>query len=280
MYQAEISRANPSCFVFLIDQSSSMRKTMAGTVQSKASFLAGAINGILRELLMRSYRDNGEVADFFDVAVIGYGPGVGSALGGALADRDLVKTSELAHHRSRTETVKKVVQAADGRQVAVEETVPVWVEPLANAATPMCEALDRTFTVLEDWVQRNPRSFPPIVLNLTDGEATDGDPTGPAQRVRSLSTADGSVLLFNLHISAEPAEPTAFPSSADGLPEAGKRLFRISDVMPAAMRVAALDLGLTVEAGSRGFVFNSDITSIVHFLDVGTRRPNIGRGVR
>ena len=35
MYTAEISRANPSCFVFLIDQSGSMAEPIAGSVEGK-----------------------------------------------------------------------------------------------------------------------------------------------------------------------------------------------------------------------------------------------------
>ena len=45
-YQAEISRANPSCFLFLIDQSGSMEDPFAGSdsKRRKADLLADAIN--------------------------------------------------------------------------------------------------------------------------------------------------------------------------------------------------------------------------------------------
>ncbi|BFO21430.1 hypothetical protein SHKM778_78180 [Streptomyces sp. KM77-8] len=96
----------------------------------------------------------------------------------------------------------------------------------------MCEALRYTHKVLDRWVAEHPGSFPPIVLNLTDGESTDGDPAGPAQQLRSVGTENGPTLLFNLHISSDVATPTHYPSTDAGLPQMGAKLFSMSDVLP------------------------------------------------
>jgi hypothetical protein len=60
-YSAEISRKNPTCFLFLIDQSGSMADPF-GTGESKkrkADGVADAINNLLRELGIRCAKDEG-----------------------------------------------------------------------------------------------------------------------------------------------------------------------------------------------------------------------------
>lgn len=270
MYEAEISRANPACIVFLIDQSSSMRAAMPSTTQSKQMAVADAINSMLRELILRCGRGVGEVWDFFHVSVIGYGAKVGPALGGPLAGRDLVPASALAQGRIRTERHTQNDVLPDGTVTTHVTELPVWLESAGAGGTPMCEALRHAHRILDRWVTDHPGSFPPIVLNLTDGESTDGDPAGPAQQLRSLGTNDGSVLLFNLHISSDVATPTYYPCTAAGLPPMGAKLFSMSDVLPPDMRDTAIDLGMPVEQGARGFVFNASMRSVMLFLNVGT----------
>jgi hypothetical protein len=81
---AEISRTNPSCFIFLVDQSASMVDPIAEAGGSKAEVVADALNRLLTELAIRCAKEEG-VRDYFHVAVIGYGGRTAhSALGGAL----------------------------------------------------------------------------------------------------------------------------------------------------------------------------------------------------
>ncbi|MEU9286661.1 VWA domain-containing protein [Streptomyces sp. NPDC048275] len=270
MYDAEISRANPASIVFLIDQSSSMRAPMPDTVKSKQLVVAEAINRMLRELIIRCGRGIDEIWDFFHVAVIGYGATVGPVLGGPLAGRDLVPTSALAQGRLRSMQLRRTDPLPDGTTTTHVAEVPIWLEAAAAGGTPMCEAFRYAHRVLDRWVSEYPGSFPPIVLNLTDGESTDGDPAGPAQQLRSLGTNDGRVLLFNLHISSEFAVPTSYPSTDAGLPPMGAKLFSMSDTLPSDMRDTAADLGLQVGPGARGFVFNASMSSVMLFLNVGT----------
>lgn len=270
MYDAEISRANPACIIFLIDQSSSMREAMPSAAQSKQMAVADAINSMLRELVMSCSRGIDEIWDFFHVSVIGYGADVGPALGGPLAGRDLVPTSALAHGRVRSMQLRRTDQLPDGSTTTHVTDVPIWLEAAAQGSTPMCAALRYAHGILDRWVSDYPKSFPPIVLNLTDGESTDGDPEGPAQQLRSLGTHDGRTLLFNLHISSDFAVPTHYPSSDAGLPPNGAKLFAMSDELPPDMRETAADLGLPVGPGARGFVFNASMASVMLFLNVGT----------
>lgn len=276
-YTVEISRANPTCFVFLLDQSTSMIDPMAvgETPKRKADAVADALNRLLFELSLKCAKEEG-VRDYFHIAVLGYGAQVGSAFGGALAGRDLVPLSQVADNPLRVEERAKKVPDGAGGLVETTARFPVWVDPVANGGTPMSQALGAAVALVERWVSDRPGCFPPIVINLTDGESTDGDPSAPASRLRALATADGPVLLFNLHVSGGQSAPVVFPSADGGMPDDFARLlFNMSSPLPPHMQAYAASQGIAVSEGSRGFVFNADITSVVQFLDIGTRASDL-----
>ena len=53
-YTAEISRANPTCFLLLVDQSGSMAERFGGeSGKSKAEGVAEAVNRLLQTLVAR-----------------------------------------------------------------------------------------------------------------------------------------------------------------------------------------------------------------------------------
>ncbi|MCF2526318.1 vWA domain-containing protein [Yinghuangia soli] len=291
-YTAEISRAHPACLIFLIDQSSSMHDPI-GTAPGapdgkarteaeaetapvrKADVVADSLNRLLFELSVRCAKEEG-VRDYFTITVIGYGGIVQPALAGPLAGRELVPLSEIAAFPARFEArTKKVPDGAGG---LVERTIesPVWVEPVASGGTPMCEALAAAGKVVSRWVDAYPDGFPPIVLNLTDGESTDGNPDEAATRLRYHVTGDGEALLFNLHISANRTAPVQFPAPDDELPDQYARLLsHMSSELPPGMRAYATEQGQDVADGAKGFVFNADLSAVVQFLDIGTRAADL-----
>jgi hypothetical protein len=273
-YTAEISRAHPSCIVFLLDQSGSMEDPFGGEAgRSKAQRLADAINRLLFELSIRCTKDQYEgVRHYYDVGVIGYGRRVGPALSGPLSGRPLAPIREIADFPARVEDRRRQVE--DGTGGLVEETVkfPVWLDPVAGGGTPMSEALGQAHGILQSWVAAHPASFPPIVINITDGEATDGDPRPAAAALTALSTGDGPLLLFNLHLSSRPGPPLLYPAAAADLPdEFARQLFAISSPLPPHLQAAARGEGYALGEGARGFVFNADIVEVIKFLDIGTR---------
>jgi hypothetical protein len=276
-YQAEISRANPSCFLFLIDQSGSMEDPFAGGESSrrKADLLADAINRLLQNLVIKCAKEEG-IRDYFHVGVIGYGEKVGPALSGQLAGRELAPISDIGNLPARIEERKKKVE--DGAGGLVEQTIrfPIWLDPVCHGATPMCQAFTLAHDVLARWLPQHPDSFPPIVINLTDGEATDGNPAATATALRELHSNDGNVLLFNIHLSAKGARPIEFPDSTANLPDQyAKQMFELSSTLTPTMRAIAHQEGYNVSENSRGFVFNADMVSVIKFLDIGTRPSNL-----
>lgn len=276
MYSAEISRANPTCFVFLLDQSGSMQDQIgSGEGQRKCDVVADTLNRLLFELGIKCAKEEG-VRDYFHVAVIGYGAGVAPALASPLAGRELVPLSEIAASPARLETRSKKVPDGAGGLVDQEVRFPVWVDPVANGGTPMSSALSRAQSIVSTWLIDHPGCFPPVVLNLTDGESTDGDPSFAADGVRQLASTDGATLLFNLHVSSDSSAAISFPDSEAALVnQYAKALFNMSSPLPDGMRTYAQQQGIPVSEGTRGFVFNADVTSIVQFLDIGTRASDL-----
>ena len=252
-YTAEISRVNPTAFVFLIDQSASMAEPFAaGTGQTKAGGTADAINRLLQELSIKCAKEGG-VRDYFHVAVIGYGARVAPAFSGKLKGRELVPIGEVATSPARID--QRVRREDDGAGGLLERTVkfPVWFEPMAEGGTPMTAALTRVRGVVQAWLSRHPGCFPPIVINITDGESTDGDPSTVAEEIRLQTSADGPVLLLNAHLSSEGGRSISFPDSDAGLPNDHARLlFRMSSFLPRYMQEILADDGRRTSDGPGG----------------------------
>ncbi len=276
MYAAEISRGNPTAFLFLIDQSRSMSHSWGGSdKRSKAQEVADAINKLLYTLVMRCSKGD-DVRDWFHVGVFGYGATVGSCLAGPLAGEEVVPISRLAESPIRLDAGarKRKRGEADATETAVR--FPVWVEPTAKGDTPMCQALALVDGVVAGWISAHGMGYPPTVIHVTDGASSDGDPTAAAAALARHATEDGGALLFNIHLSSKRGAPVRFADSDAGLPDDhARRLFRMSSLLPEAVRREAAKEGYDVTDGSRGFAFNADLVSLVHFLDIGTRAANL-----
>jgi hypothetical protein len=276
-YAAEISRANPSCILLVIDQSGSMEDPFGnGSNKKKADGVADAVNRLLQNLVIKCAKSEG-IRDYYYVGVIGYGEhGVEPAFSGPLSGKRLAKISEIGNSPSRVEERTKKVDDGAGGLVEQKIKFPVWVEPISKGGTPMCQALAQAKSIVSDFLTTHPNCFPPIVINITDGEATDGDPEPVAEDLKRMSSTDGHVLLFNLHISSAQDQPVEFPDSDIGLPDDyAKLLFRMSSNLPDHMWMMVQQEGFIVSENPRGFVFNADLVSVIRFLEIGTRPSNL-----
>jgi len=278
MYEQSISRKRPGCIVFLLDRSDSMKRPWGGGSETLASGAARAINSILMELCLRAQKGQGISYHYFDVGIFGYGlrpiargEGVESAFGGALAKRTLVPIQEI---RDNPVALREFESPDRG---AGTIRMPIWVEPVYGGKTPMCEAMAVAGQHAYEWTQAHPESFPPIIINITDGFVTDSPYDGAsldewAKRLTGIATQDGGALLFNIFVSPEAAGGLVFPDAGSGLPAPGPDLFRISSVLPPPMARNAAAAGIVSRPGSRGFAFNvSDSSTLVKILEIGTR---------
>jgi len=273
-YEAEVSRNNPSAFLFLIDMSGSMTDPYTSG-KRKADGVADAINKLITNLAIKCTKSEG-VRDYYDVGVISYGKQVQPALGGELTGMTLAPISAVANHPARVEERTKKEDDGAGGLTEMKVKFPVWFDPKAAGSTPMCKAFQTAHDALATWVAEHPYSFPPIVINITDGESTDGDPTAEAEKLRALETQDGNALLFNCHISGASQESVVFADADEGLGDPfAKMLFTMSSPLPEAIRESAQREGYQVSDRSRGFAFNADLVELIRFLDIGTRPANM-----
>jgi hypothetical protein len=276
-YTAEISRANPSCIVILIDQSGSMEDPFGqGAGKRKADGVADAVNRLLQNLVIKCAKSEG-IRDYYHVGVLGYGDkGVGPVFSGVLAGKELVPISEIANNPARVEQRSKKVDDGAGGIMEQKIKFPVWIDPVYKGGTPMCEGIKQAKRIISNWLHVHNGCFPPIVVNITDGEATDGDPEDQAEQLRRMSSEDGNVLLFNLHISSSNHAPIEFPDSESLLPDDyAKLLFRMSSALPDYMWGMVQEEGIIICDNPRGFVFNADLVSVIRFLTIGTRPSNL-----
>jgi hypothetical protein len=278
-YEAEISRANPTCFLFLVDHSTSMVDPIMGVPGNprKAQFAADALNKVIQSLVVSASKDL-DVRRYYQIGVIGYGFEVTPILGGELAGQELAWIDEIYANPLRVEERQKKEPDGAGGVIEITQKFPVWVDAMARGQTPMCAVLERAATILRPWVAEHSFSYPPTVINITDGESNDGDPRKAAQELTSLATSDGNVLLLTVHASSNQfAQQVFFPASADALPDhASQVMFEMSSPLPEPMRRTAQDLlGVEMTPGVKGIVYNADIAGIVQALEIGTRPANL-----
>ena len=276
-YSADISRANPGCFLFLLDRSGSMQGALAGQPNArKMDQAADAINRILDAISQRCSQGM-DIRDYFHIGILGYNtddtgePVVDSVLPGTSPNQPFLPISKVV---DVAQVEERQVRESDGAGGVIEVTrrMPKWVVPEAQYGTPMCAALHHANRAVGAWVRDHSDSYPPIVINVSDGAAGDGDPLPVAQQIMGLQTNDGNALVYNVHLSEVAATPIQFPESQEGLPdELAMRLFLMSSVLPDGSRNLAQSLDMAVGPQSRGFVFNADIVALVQFLDIGTR---------
>lgn len=284
---SEITRNNPSAFLFIIDQSSSMAqpfgaRTEGTPPQTKAEGVATALNNLLRNLIITCSKSDG-IRDYFAVGLIGYGETIGPAWAGALWGQEMVPIRQVANSYARL--VERTTTVDDGTGTLVEQVTraPVWVEPTAKGSTLMCGALEYGYRVMQAWLMRNASCFPPVIVHITDGEATDGDPAPYLSALTELGSTNGRVLLFNVHLSSNrEAEPVSFPDSVEGLPRRdgktdpfARLLFERASRLTPYMRSVAWEHGLLLTESAKAFVLNADPSMMVMALEIGTRPGNL-----
>lgn len=275
-YEREITRQHPALMVLLLDQSGSMQSAWfrGGT---KADGVAETVNNLIQEIVLLSIRQR-EVRHYFDLAVIGYS---GSTV------TSMFQGTDIEHPIITCTRANEIVR----RETAVEQGLRierhVWVESRAAGQTPMCLALSTARKVVEKWAAKHADSFPPIVLNVTDGAGNDGDPLPIAEQLLQVSTRHGSALLMNCHIPGKLDQrdsdlPTSngdktilFPDEKYPLPSQYARdLFEMSSALPESFRRRAIDLEFNVTEGARGYMYNASRADVARFFKVGTPPPS------
>lgn len=281
-YSADISRTNPASFMFLIDQSASMKAALAGQPnQRKMDAAADSVNRCLDAITQRCSQGD-DIRDYFHIAIIGYTTNrlgkaqLHSMLDGTTPQTPYLPISAVADLADVQERTVKEPDGAGGLVDAVRR-FPVWVEPQAHHGTPMRNAFSNAAAALRAWTTAYPDSFPPIIINISDGVPSDGDPDTEVADCMSFATNDGPTLIYNIHLSETNTTPLQYPADESELPDPhAAMLFRISSALPQTHIDLAHSLEIPVPQNAKGYVFNANMESLVQFLDIGTRGvPNL-----
>ncbi|MDR2674530.1 MAG: hypothetical protein LBC18_06605 [Opitutaceae bacterium] len=273
-YSAEINRATPTCFLFVVDQSGSMDERMenGGT---KAQFVADVLNKTLFQLVTNC-KKAGEVRHYFDVGVIAYNDtSARTGFSGALGQDVLQPVPLIAANPLRIED--RIKTAPDGAGGFIEQpfTFPVWFDPVSSGGTPTAEAFRMAAEVLVKWCDAHPDSYPPTVIHVTDGQFTSDNPGPIADAIRQISTNDGTVLLFNLHVDSKSGSEVAFPATDTNLDAYGKALFAMSSYFPPTLVEEAKAQGYDVTTECRFFGYRAGYKDISNFFKIGTKASNM-----
>ncbi len=270
-HDAPMSSNDPGCIIFMIDQSGSMGHEWRGTDQTIAYGAAKAVNSVLAELVARCKKGE-DISPRVRVGLFGY------------SEPNQIKKVDWASDNTTPESdgllsIPEVYKVTEEVYDPEEETYVPWVvTEEASGGTPMQHALQEVLSVAENFAQTHSDSFPPIIINITDGEPTDMDHDDIPNEVHpltSVATADGNALMCNVHLSKVQAPQAFLPSSENGLPdEFSKSLFRASSEVPDGMaNVGRTKDALDIPEGARLFAYNADPTALLQLLTLASSAP-------
>ena len=302
MYDKKVTSHEPTLLILLLDQSVSMSETMTETEQGEVYSIAKVAKIISDTFLYTAWRKcvrGDQSLPYLDLAVIGYGNGTRSAL----------PKIPLEQFPFSVKKLEDAYIAKNDSDPDDNSTVPKprleWVEERADGLTPMLAAFTKARAIVEKWLPDHQTSFPPVIINISDGMPTDdhdfieilqqsssgysfhlGDLSQTplmiqSKAIRELGTNNGKCLVMNCHISAAGYTPIEFPPSsaeAEAVDPFAKFMFDMSSVIPEPLRefgIRPVDaeppgLGMKLEPNARFFIFNADIESVIRFMIFGS----------
>jgi hypothetical protein len=291
MYEQKISRENPQLIVILIDQSASMSEiffSADGTDYSVASSVKAITDKCLYEIF-RNCNSGENVRPYVDLAIIGYGTSIRSATPKIPMEQLPFSVTELPNSYIASNKIN------DSDIGGIPKPRFEWVEEKASGTTSMLAALQKAKEITEKWIADHRKSFPPMILNITDGMPTDdsifiervqygsfGDlstlPLVTAVRdIQKLATTDGNVLLCNAHVTPDKVSQITYPTNTQDIENPfAELIFEMSSVIPDQLIDSGVEMGLPIHPGSRLFLYNAEVTSLLSFMRFGTSAAFIG----
>ena len=126
-------------------------------------------------------------------------------------------------------------------------------------------------------------SFPPLVFNITDGEASDANYEmlrAASHKLQSISTTDGNTLFMNVHLSSDANHSSIiFPTTYEVPLEIrhAHLMMDMSSVVPEQLYTYIMSCRATV--GHPPYIamsYNSSISELIEVLNIGSRSLPIG----
>ena len=249
--------------------------------RSKMEITELTCNMMIDELVERCSR-HGYVRNYYDIAVIGYSHDEVRSLlpGDSQGFTPMNRLAEMAP-MLKTITAHNIPLETGPRDINI--SYRPWIEPRAGGATPMCEALAYAYSLVDTWCRDldHRDSFPPIVINITDGVGNDSDTAALidiSSRITSTRTNDGYTLFFNVLLTSNPVEyRVALPhkSKYKTTNRDAMTLFQMSSLIPKCMEEEmAYLLDLKHRGPYRGFMIDFAPVDLMSILNTGTESRN------
>lgn len=271
-----------SAIVIAIDGSISMQEwTMFHNTRMRKMEAAALIaNFAIDELVMRTTRA-GDIRDYYDIAILRYsGDGVEPIIENDNNDIRMVHINNLHDIVPQPACYNIVQEEEDGSQSTMPLILNEWVKPMATGIAPMYEAFVHIKDLVKRWCDDsfNRMSFPPIVINITDGccgDAEENELIDIANDIQKIGTQDGTTLLVNVFLAneADNTESTIFPTECDIFSDDHdcQMLFNMSSTLPENLEYIIRDIACCDNARPyKCFARNASICEILTATDIGT----------
>lgn len=234
-YSACISEDNPTSVLFILNQSYPTKEmiTYNGVKKSKASIECSVIDNIINELIVRN-TSNGILNDKYNISVIGYGDHAYNCLEN---NKNINSLKELDDNPISKREIDKEIITRHGIKT-VKQTERFWTTPHSEGGAYLNYALKMVKKIAEEWIDKHPSSFPPIVIHITEYRYHCVDDCAMIQMVndiKSLFTNDGNVLFFNIILSMDDNTTSVlFPTKRSDIGESyyGEMYYLMSSTLP------------------------------------------------
>ena len=278
-YTAQISRQTPTAFIFLVDHSVSMERMIKwqGEDITLSEAVARIVNNQINELVLRCIKAD-DVRYYYDIAVIGYGHEVASGWNGDLEGRWFVSPQELRDNPFKTITIREEKRTRRGPIIKEVQKIQ-WVEAAHTGHwTYLHNALDKAKELLSEWMNAHKGlvCYPPTIINITDGDyngAEEDVVEFKANELKSMSTDDGNVIFFNIHVTPNNSESILFAAEVKDVGDSSlaKKLFNLSSLLPERYN-SEIDSIKQTNGGQRykAMGVNVDMATLVKIMDIGT----------
>ncbi len=288
-YKKAWNRQNRGLLIFLLDQSGSMQQPIqiGNRPYTNGQMATATLNELIISVINNTPVDaqTGRLKDYCDLLVLGYGdqviPLLDDGNGSPISIRELADNPR-GHNPVQVERYDRMQK----KYVQVQEMQPYWIQYTANSRrTETAKALQTSYYTIQNWIaadQRRRQAFPPIVINITDGQHNgQGDPLEEAAKIKRIFTNDGHALLFSCHLTSNSILRLTFPGDVKQIYskitdqdecEWARQLFEMSSIIPHTMAKRARDsFNAQLEENARGFIYNANPADLIDFLSWGTR---------
>ncbi len=191
----------------------------------------------------------------------GYGGLVDSAMEAARASAETEVRNRILAEVQRRLSAK--LQMIGETTLGINELAELWkessnsfadAEGLIFGSTPMCEALRKIRIRFKDELGKRTDKTPlPVLLLISDGESTDGDPQDLAAQIRDF----GVTIICCYIMSADVGEPrTLFSKVGIKWPAGARKMFEMASSLPedSPLKLYLLRQGWTIPKNAKTFI--------------------------